>query len=227
MPPGGPRQDLAGNLIHCDAHDADFALPLRETLMIEHDRLAAALAMAHAAHQTQKRKGTSIPYISHPMAVAALVLEFGGSEDQAIAALLHDTIEDGGEAYAERIGEAFGPHVLAMVRACTDGTAESKAAAVTMDAKRADWQARKDAYLAHLEAMPSKSPALLVSACDKLHNAHAVLEDFQRVGERVFERFTGGREGTLWYYAEVARLFAEKGVAPAARLSAVVAALQR
>jgi (p)ppGpp synthase/HD superfamily hydrolase len=93
--------------------------------MIEHDRLADALALAHEAHRTQKRKGTDIPYIAHPMAVASLVLTHGGSEDQAIAALLHDVIEDAGEAYAGRIHEAFGPDVLAMVRDCTDGSFEN------------------------------------------------------------------------------------------------------
>jgi (p)ppGpp synthase/HD superfamily hydrolase len=194
--------------------------------MIEGGRLAAALALAAEAHRGQLRKGTAIPYIAHPMAVAALVLEFGGSEGQAIAALLHDAIEDAGSAFAARIGEAFGAEVLAMVEACSDGTAEGKAAATTVEEKRADWRLRKDGYLAHLDAMPARSPALLVSACDKLHNAHAVMEDFQRLGAGVFERFTGGRDGTLWYYARVAEIFAGKDVAPAARLARVVAAMQ-
>lgn len=195
--------------------------------MFEGGRLAAALALAAEAHRGQVRKGTAIPYIAHPMAVAALVLEFGGSEEQVIAALLHDAIEDGGTAFAARIGGAFGPAVLAMVEACSDGTAEGKAVATTVEARRADWRLRKDRYLAHLQATPAGSPALLVSACDKLHNAHAVMEDLQHLGAGVFERFTGGRDGTLWYYTRVAEIFAGKGVVPAARLARVVAAMQR
>lgn len=190
--------------------------------MIEHDRLAAALALAHDAHRIQKRKGTDIPYIAHPMAVVSLVLEFGGSEDQAIAALLHDTIEDGGEAYADRIGEAFGRDVLAMVRDCTDGSFENKAAVRTPHAKYVEWKARKQAYMQHLRAMPAESPSLLVSACDKLHNARAILADLRLLGDALFDRFTGRRDGTLWYYEELAGIFADKGAVPARSLARAV-----
>ena len=193
--------------------------------MIEHDRLAAALALAHDAHRIQKRKGTDIPYIAHPMAVASLVLEYGGSEDQAIAALLHDTVEDGGEAYAGRIGAAFGPGVLAMVRDCTDGSFEQKAAAQTPHAKYAEWRVRKQAYMQHLRATPADSPALLVSACDKLHNARAILADLRLLGDALFDRFTGRRDGTLWYYDELSAIFADKGTAPARNLARAVAAM--
>lgn len=193
--------------------------------MIEHDRLAAALALAHDAHRIQKRKGTDIPYIAHPMAVASLVLEYGGSEDQAIAALLHDTVEDGGEAYAGRIGAAFGPGVLAMVRDCTDGSFEQKAAARTPHAKYAEWRVRKQAYMQHLRATPADSPALLVSACDKLHNARAILADLRLLGDALFDRFTGRRDGTLWYYDELSAIFADKGTAPARNLARAVAAM--
>lgn len=194
--------------------------------MHEDDRLAAALAMAHAAHARQKRKGTDIPYISHPMAVASLVLEFGGSEDQAIAALLHDTIEDAGEAYAARIGAKFGPDVLAMVRGCTDGSFENKAAARTREQKYAGWRERKVAYLQHLREVPPGAPVLLVSACDKLHNARAILSDLHLLGPSLFERFTGRREGTLWYYHELAGIFADKGVAPSCPLARTVRAIE-
>jgi (p)ppGpp synthase/HD superfamily hydrolase len=193
--------------------------------MMEQDRLARALALAHDAHRVQKRKGTDIPYIAHPMAVASLVLEYGGSEDQAIAALLHDTIEDGGEAYADRIGEAFGSDVLAMVRDCTDGSFEHKAAARTPHARYANWRERKLRYMQHLRAMPADSPSLLVSACDKLHNARAILADLRLLGDALFERFTGRRDGTLWYYDELAGIFADKGAAPARSLNRVVAAM--
>lgn len=194
--------------------------------MIAEDRLGRALALAHEAHRLQKRKGTDIPYIAHPMAVSSLVLQFGGSEDQAIAALLHDTIEDGGEAYAERIGTGFGAAVLAMVRDCTDGSFEQKAGARTPEAKFANWRERKIAYMAHLAAVPDTSPSLLVSACDKLDNARAILADLRLLGDALFQRFTGRREGTLWYYDQLSRIFADKGVAPSAVLARVVAAIQ-
>lgn len=194
--------------------------------MIEQDRLAAALALAHDAHRMQKRKGTDIPYIAHPMAVASLVLEYGGREDQAIAALLHDTIEDGGEAYVDRIGDAFGADVLAMVRDCTDGSFENKAAARTPEAKFANWRQRKLAYIDHLRSMPADSPALLVSACDKLDNATAILTDLRLLGPTLFERFTGRRDGTLWYYDQLAGIFLDKRVAPAAALNRSVAAMR-
>lgn len=194
--------------------------------MIEEDRLARALALAHEAHRTQKRKGTGIPYIAHPMAVASLVLSHGGSEDQAIAALLHDTIEDAGEAYVQRINEAFGPDVLAMVRDCTDGSFENKAAARTPEAKYANWRQRKLAYMQHLAAMPPDSPSLLVSACDKLDNARAILADLRLLGDALFERFTGRRDGTLWYYSELADIFVDKHAAPARSLARVVTAIR-
>lgn len=190
-------------------------------------RLRAALALAHDAHRTQLRKGTDIPYIAHPMAVAALVLEHGGSEDQAIAALLHDTIEDGGEAYAARIDAGFGPAVLAMVRTCSDGSAETKARAHTAAAKYADWQQRKVHYMAHLRALPDDDPALLVSACDKLHNARAIVADLRLLGDALFERFTGRRDGTLWYYDALAGIFLDKRVAPATSLIRVVASMRK
>lgn len=193
--------------------------------MLEDNRLATALAMAHAAHRDQMRKGTDIPYISHPLAVAALVLEYGGGEDQAIAALLHDVIEDAGEDWAERIGGAFGPRVLAMVRHCTDGSFEHKAAARTRQAKYTNWRERKTAYLQHLRVLPRNSPALLVSACDKLHNARAIVADLRLLGPSLFNRFTGRRDGTLWYYDELANIFADKGVAPAAAIVRAVKAM--
>lgn len=190
--------------------------------MLNHDRLGRALTLAHQAHRTQKRKGTDIPYISHPMAVSALTLEYGGNEDQAIAALLHDAIEDGGQDYAPLIEEAFGSDVLGMVLDCTDGTTEDKAAAVTPEEKLADWKARKLAYLEHLRSRSPATPSLLVSACDKLHNARTILFDFRKLGEPLFRRFTASREGTLWYYDELATIFVAKQLAPSSSLRLVV-----
>ena len=163
-------------------------------------QLHAALDYAAEAHQSQARKGTSIPYVSHLMGVASLVIEHGGDEDQAIAGLLHDVLEDCGLQHEGPIGERFGDRVLAIVRACTDGTPDEHGV-------KAPWRARKEAYIAHLAT--ASDDALLVSACDKLHNARAISTDLAS-GEDVFARFTGGRDGTLWYYDALAKTFADR-----------------
>lgn len=180
------------------------------------ERFTAAVDHARRVHATQVRKGTGIPYLCHLLGVASLVLEYGGDEDQAIAALLHDAIEDGGAAQVEAIRGAFGERVLAIVLGCTDGTAESKAAQHGAEAKRRNWLARKQAYLAHLAG--ATDDVLLVSGCDKLHNARAVVGDLDdpAVGAAVFGRFTGGRDGTLVYYRLLADLFTQRK-APMAR----------
>lgn len=188
-------------------------------------RLADALSMAVEAHQGQFRKGTGIPYISHPMAVASLVIEHGGTEDQAIAGLLHDAIEDGGVAYARRIHDAFGPHVLALVEACSDGTAEGKAGAVTPEARYADWKRRKSEYLERLKT--EDKDALLVTACDKLHNVQSIVADLEAIGPATFDRFTAGRGGTLWYYREVEKILRKRDCPAAPMLSVVVGAMER
>ena len=149
--------------------------------------------------------------MSHLLAVATLVIEHGGSEDQAIADLLHDTIEDCGNAHETAIRVRFGDAVAQIVLACTDGTAEANSAVADAEARRHDWQTRKQDYLAHLADAPDH--VLLVSACDKLHNARAVVRDLEdpAVGPAVFERLTGGVAGTLWYYRALAALFAARG----------------
>jgi len=135
-------------------------------------RLGQALALAVQAHDGQVRKGTAIPYIAHPMGVASIALEFGATEDQAIAALLHDALEDGGPHYAPLIEAQFGPGVLALVQACTDGVPDASGA-------KADWGERKRSYLAHLAEAPSE--VLLVSGADKLHNARAIVRYYQSI----------------------------------------------
>jgi len=164
------------------------------------DRFTRAVDYARIAHATQCRKGSNIPYLYHLLGVASLVIEFGGNEDQVIAGLLHDTIEDCGAEHETTIRAQFGEAVADIVQACTDGTAEGKAAHTDPEAKRRDWIERKLAYLAHLKTAPDQT--LLVSACDKLHNARAIVQDLEDpdVGTRVFDRFTGGRDGTLGYY---------------------------
>ena len=164
------------------------------------DRFDRALIYATQVHAGQLRKGTEIPYVAHLLAVAALVLEHGGDEDQAIAALLHDAAEDhGGEVRLADIRGRFGGRVEAIVRDCSD------ALPVVGEPKK-PWKERKDDYLRHLEQVDES--VLLVSAADKLHNARAVLLDYQEVGEAVFERFKGGRDGTLCYYLKVAKVLA-------------------
>ena len=171
------------------------------------DRFARAVDYARIAHAGQTRKGTDIPYLTHLLSVASLVIEFGGSEDQAIAGLLHDTLEDCGAAHEAMIRAQFGDAVADIVKDCTDGTAEGKANHTDPEAKRRDWIERKLAYLAHLKQAPKAT--LLVSACDKLHNARAIVQDLEdpEVGTRVFDRFTGGRAGTLGYYHSLAQIF--------------------
>ncbi|MGH8212404.1 MAG: HD domain-containing protein [Rhodanobacteraceae bacterium] len=187
------------------------------------ERFTHAVDYAREAHASQTRKGTSVPYIAHLLGVAALVLEHGGDEGQAIAALLHDTIEDQGEHHGQLIRNQFGERVADIVLACTDGTQESRAAAQTPDEKRADWSRRKRDYLAHLAH--ASDDALLVSACDKLHNARAILADLHNpaVGDAVFDRFTGGRDGTLWYYRELAHILRERNSPLAAELKIAAA----
>ena len=167
--------------------------------------LADAAALAFRIHADQLRKGTTTPYVSHLLAVAAIVLEHGGDEEQACAALLHDTIEDRGAAWEAVIGERFGPRVAGIVRACTDADTLPKP----------PWRARKEAYLAHLEA--GRPDALLVSAADKLHNARAIVSDLHTHGPSVFERFNAGQAGTLWYYGALAELFGRRLPGPLAR----------
>jgi (p)ppGpp synthase/HD superfamily hydrolase len=150
------------------------------------------------------------------------VIEFGGSEDQAIAGLLHDTLEDCGAAHEAMIRAQFGDAVANIVKDCTDGTAEGKASHTDPEAKRRDWIERKLAYLAHLRTASEQT--LLVSACDKLHNARAIVQDLESpdVGTRVFERFTGGREGTLGYYQALAEIFVSRGLPIATVLDGAV-----
>jgi (p)ppGpp synthase/HD superfamily hydrolase len=166
--------------------------------MIPTEHFDEALSYASRLHRDQRRKGTAIPYIAHLLAVAALVIEQGGDEDQAIAALLHDAAEDqGGAMRLAEIEEKYGPAVARIVHDCTDAWTEPKP----------PWRARKEAYLAMLADKPKSS--LLVSLADKVHNARAIVADREEVGEAIWERFTGGHEGTLWYYRTLASCFTE------------------
>jgi (p)ppGpp synthase/HD superfamily hydrolase len=180
-------------------------------------KLPTALAIALDAHKTQIRKGTSIPYISHPMAVASIALEFGATEDQAIAALLHDAIEDGGASYAHSIEALFGTYVLTLVQGCTDGIPDQSG-------EKALWIDRKTAYLEYLQG--ASDEVLLVSCSDKLHNARAIVSDLITEGPSVFNRFSATTEQTLWYYRQLATIFTNRKTPPAKALESAVSQME-
>lgn len=167
-------------------------------------RFEEALQYAVQAHTGQLRKGTSIPYISHLLMVTAIALEHGADEDEAIAALLHDAVEDaGGEARRRDIESRFGSRVADIVQGCTDADGVPKP----------PWKNRKQDYLSHLEAEQNES-VLLVSAADKVANVRSILNDYRQLGEALWPRFNGGREGSLWYYRALADLFSQKRPRP-------------
>ena len=191
------------------------------------ERFERALIMAHRLHARQRRKGTDIPYVSHLLAVCALVLEAGGTEDEAIGALLHDAAEDqGGAAVLAEIRRAFGPVVADIVRGCSDHVEGE-------DGMRLPWRQRKERYLRHLVNAPAST--LIVSLADKTHNAGVILADYRDLGDELWERFSGGRNGVLWYYRALVDAYAR---APAVlrdprlppmrtRLDGVVSTLER
>lgn len=180
------------------------------------EKFEEALVYAARVHRDQTRKGTSIPYVTHLMAVAAIVGENGGTEDEVIAGLLHDAPEDaGGEERLEDIRERFGDGVAEIVAGCTD----------TFENPKPAWRPRKEAYVAHVRrASPS---VRLVSAADKLHNARSILADLRASGDDLWDRFTGGKEGTLWYYRALVEAFGDdKGGAVVGELGRVVGEIE-
>ena len=159
-------------------------------------RFLKAFLFAAEKHAGQVRKASRTPYIAHLMGVASLALEFGGDEDIAIAALLHDVVEDcGGAPMLKEVKRRFGSRVAKIVDGCTD---------TDMDPKP-PWRERKESYIRHLKN--ADADTRLVSAADKLNNVRSILSDYREVGESVWARFNGGREGTLWYYAALLREF--------------------
>jgi (p)ppGpp synthase/HD superfamily hydrolase len=160
-------------------------------------RFDEAFKFAHDLHRTQTRKGTSIPYISHLLAVSAIVIENGGDEDQAIGALLHDAAEKGeGKKTLGEIERRFGNSVAEIVSDCTDSFAEPKPG----------WRSRKEIYLAKLPATAPQSQ--LVSLADKIQNAEVIALDYQNHGDTIWQRYEGGAEGMRWYYSALASRFA-------------------
>ena len=159
-----------------------------------------ALQYTTRIHGGQLRKKTRIPYIAHIFGVTAIAMEYGANETEAIAALLHDAVEDcGGEERLRDIREKFGDDVARIVDGCTD----------TYETPKPEWLKRKRAYLQHLK--DSDSSIRLVSASDKLHNTRAILADLRRHGPEVFERFSGKKDGTLWYYRALVTAFRQHG----------------
>jgi len=180
-------------------------------------RFDQALAYALVVHGGQLRKGTGIPYISHLLMVAAIVLEYGGTEDDAIAALLHDAVEDGGGARRlADIRQRFGERVADIVMGCSDTDMTPKPPTLE----------RRRLHVAHLRTTDDQS-VLLVSACDKLANARSILKDYRVVGDRLWSRFNVGKADTLWYYETLVNLFTERGDTPVGlELARVVAELK-
>ena len=180
-------------------------------------RFAEAVSYAAIAHAGQVRKGTDVPYLSHLLSVAALVLEHGGNEVQATAGVLHDVVEDcGGLRRLEDVRAVFGDEIATLVHALSD-------AAPVDGAPKEAWKPRKETYLAHLrEMVAADHPAALVSLCDKLHNARAIVADASDEagpGVRVWDRFTGTAAETAWYYRSLADAF-RSGRLPARAVAA-------
>ncbi|MBK6761689.1 MAG: HD domain-containing protein [Ignavibacteria bacterium] len=166
--------------------------------MLLSSRFEHALRYASVIHAGQMRKGTRVPYVAHLLGVTSIALEYGADEDEAIGALLHDAAEDaGGDGRIDDIRFRFGDAVADIVQGCTD----------TVEIPKPAWRKRKEDYVAHL---PSASASVrLVSASDKLHNCRAILRDLRTMGDEVWKRFAGGKEGTLWYYRTLANIFTE------------------
>ena len=166
-------------------------------------RFDEAFRYAREVHADQHRKGTSTPYLAHLMGVASIVLDAGGSEDEAIAALLHDAAEDhGGRPRLADIRTRFGDVVARIVEDCTD----------SWDEPKPPWAERKRAYVDHARTL--EPPSLRVSAADKVHNAYAILRDLRTIGEAVWGRFSAAPDDVMSYYEGLVRAFREAGGGP-------------
>ena len=164
-------------------------------------RMEAAVVFASQLHCDQCRKGTEIPYLTHLLAVASLVGEAGGNEDEVIAALLHDAVEDqGGKPTCDKIRQLFGDAVAGIVHECSD----------THRIPKPPWRNRKKRYIRHLAK--ASSSGLLVSCADKLHNARCLVADYREFGDELWERFSASREETLWYYDGLLTAFQKRGL---------------
>jgi (p)ppGpp synthase/HD superfamily hydrolase len=166
-------------------------------------RFEKALVYAARLHSNQTRKQTQVPYIAHLLGVTGMVLEDGGTEDEAIAALLHDAVEDqGGLETLEEIRSQFGSNVAEMVLALSDSTTQPKPA----------WRKRNQEYI---DSLSGASPAeIRISLADKVYNARSILRDLRLQGDRIWSQFNGGKDGTLWYYESLVEAFRTHGDQP-------------
>jgi (p)ppGpp synthase/HD superfamily hydrolase len=165
-------------------------------------RFDEAVQYARQLHAQQRRKGSDIPYLGHLLSVSAMVIEDGGDEDQAIAGLLHDAVEDqGGQPTLDEIRRRFGDHVAMIVEGCTDADTIPKP----------PWRPRKEAYLARLRHEPPD--VLRVSVADKLHNGRALLLDLRRDGAQTWSKFNSTREENFWYFRTLVQIYRETGFA--------------
>jgi (p)ppGpp synthase/HD superfamily hydrolase len=189
----------------------------RSNHVVLSQRFEDALQFAAVTHRSQVRKGSGIPYVGHLLGVCSLVIEDGGDEDEAIAALLHDAAEDrGGAEMLDEIRRRFGDQVAGIVAACSD----------TCESPKPPWRARKESYLEHLDDQPES--VLRVSLADKLFNARAILRDYLVVGDDLWARFQSGRDGQLWYYRKLAdRFMTLRPGRMAGELAAVVGDLEQ
>ena len=190
------------------------------------DQFLTALHWATDLHGDQRRKSSDVPYVAHLLAVAALVLEDGGTEEDAIAALLHDAIEDSGATpgdFGAVLGPALGARIYAVVEACSDRAEDPDA---PRDAST--WQERKSRYLAHLDDPAVPESVLRVSAADKLHNARSVLIDLREHGAGLWDRFNAGESRQLWYYRSLVDVLTRRYPRPITReLASAVSEIAR
>lgn len=167
------------------------------------ERFIEAMTFAAQLHAQQKRKGTGVPYIAHLLGVTSIALEYEANEDEAIAALLHDAIEDqGGDATREEIHRRFGNRVTSIVDGCTED----------YNPPKPPWRQRKQAYIDRIPT--AEASVRLVSAADKLHNARSILKDYRLLGDSVWDRFQGGKEGSLWYYRSLVEAYRQAESTP-------------
>jgi (p)ppGpp synthase/HD superfamily hydrolase len=187
---------------------------MTDAMTVLGDRFAQAVRFASELHRDQRRKDTSIPYVAHLLGTASLVLDQGGDEDEAIAALLHDALEDQSEQTSEEeIRERFGDKVARIVVACSDFVGVGD---------KPEWRTRKERYLAHLDDQPDN--VLRVSLADKLHNARAIVADLRAAGDDVWDRFTGDPQQQAWYYESLAEIFTMRAHSPLVEEFTVVVA---
>ena len=197
MPAGLPGRVLTGP-------QPSWMLAVRDVKPLVTARFARAIERAQELHGADVRKGTAVPYMAHLLGVCALVLRDNGSEDEAVAALLHDALEDHPEAIgAKEIEEEFGPRVRAIVEACTDTPADYAGG------PKPSWRQRKARYIEHVcSAAPGD---LRVAVADKLDNARSIVADLRELGDAIWSRFNAGKADQLWYYRALVQAFDRAG----------------